>query len=86
MHVAANLPVDCMQANVDPRAPFEEWELDKLANKMRQYCPLLEDMTGATLEQVTVPPDGGADICSAHVRTTKLHHFCTVQAGKGHQL
>ena len=50
------LPIGFVQANVDPRAPFEEWELDKLANKMRQYCPLLEDMTGASLQQVTHHP------------------------------
>jgi hypothetical protein len=52
------LPIfNFVQANVDPRKPFEEWELEKLANKMRQYCPLLEDMTGASLEQVTLVAD-----------------------------
>jgi preprotein translocase subunit SecA len=50
---------DILEANVDPRKPFEEWELEKLANKMRQYCPLLEDMTGASLEQVCGTPQGG---------------------------
>lgn len=41
---------------MDPRTPFEEWELEKLANKMRQYCPLLEDMTGESLQQVSTMP------------------------------
>lgn len=37
---------------MDPRAAFEEWDLQKLADKMRQYCPLLEDMSGDSLKQV----------------------------------
>ncbi len=41
-----------LQANVDPRAAFEDWDLQKLADKMRQYCPLLEHMSGDSLKQV----------------------------------
>lgn len=60
--IATDLPVGFVQANVDPRKPFEEWELEKLANKMRQYCPLLEDMTGASLEQVTLVADAACGL------------------------
>jgi hypothetical protein len=76
MHVAADLPIDSVQANVDPRKPFEEWELEKLANKMRQYCPLLEDMSGATLEQVTALPNvvkRFAALTSCLQQTSLLH-------------
>ena len=41
---------DVLEANVDPLAPPEEWALDALAEKMVQYCVLLEgEATGASL-------------------------------------
>lgn len=50
---------DILEANVDPKTPFEEWELEKLAKKMQQYCPLLEDMSGASLQQACKTSQGG---------------------------
>lgn len=43
MHVDALYCAE--QANLDPTLPVEEWQLDALANKMKQYCYLLEDLT-----------------------------------------
>jgi preprotein translocase subunit SecA len=41
---------DVLEANVDPLAPPEEWALDALAEKMVQYCYLLEGQaTGESL-------------------------------------
>ncbi len=39
------------QANVDASVPPEQWTLDVLANKMKQYCYLLEDLTEDMLRQ-----------------------------------
>ena len=30
------------QANVDPSKPVDEWPLQRLADKLSQYCPLAE--------------------------------------------
>ena len=40
-----------MQANVDPSKPVEEWPLEQLAGKLAQYCPLMQDIQGSTLQQ-----------------------------------
>lgn len=45
-----------MQANVDPREPFETWDLEKLAAKMKQFVPQLQDLSGDKLQQVLPPP------------------------------
>jgi hypothetical protein len=37
---------------VDPSLPFEEWPLDSLAAKLKQYCFMLEDMDGDVLRKV----------------------------------
>ena len=35
---------DVLEANVDPVSPPETWNLDGLADKMKQYCYMLEDL------------------------------------------
>jgi preprotein translocase subunit SecA len=35
---------------VDPTLPPDQWPLEALAGKMRQYCYLLEDVTADVLE------------------------------------
>mmetsp|Transcript_38121 Transcript_38121/g.107713 ORF Transcript_38121/g.107713 Transcript_38121/m.107713 type:complete len:597 (-) Transcript_38121:59-1849(-) len=42
---------DILEANVDPTTPPAEWPLEPLANKMIQYCYLLEDLTGEVLQK-----------------------------------
>ena len=34
-----------MQANIPPSTPAEEWPLEPLVAKLRQYCYLLADLT-----------------------------------------
>lgn len=73
---------------MDPKTPFEEWELEKLANKMQQYCPLLEDMSGASLQQVSLliklcpaaaqPVDG---IMSRRTSLQDWRTFCSAVSG-----
>ena len=45
-----------MQANVDIQLAPEEWPLEPLATKMKQYCYLLEDLTADILKE-----QGGGD-------------------------
>eukprot|EP00887_Chlorella_sp_A99_P001989 scaffold18.g1989.t1 len=40
---------DILEANVPPGSPPEEWPLEALAAKMRQYCNLLTDLTAESL-------------------------------------
>ena len=40
-----------MQANVDVQLAAEEWPLEPLAIKMKQYCYLLEDLTADVLRE-----------------------------------
>ena len=40
-----------VQANVNPTLPPKEWPLDALADKMKQYCYLLDDLTPELLQQ-----------------------------------
>lgn len=40
-----------MQANVDIQLAPEEWPLEPLAIKMKQYCYLLEDLTADVLRE-----------------------------------
>jgi preprotein translocase subunit SecA len=40
---------DILEANVPPGGPPEEWPLEALAAKMRQYCFLMEDLTAESL-------------------------------------
>lgn len=40
-----------MQANVNPTLPVKEWPLEALANKMKQYCYILDDLTPELLAQ-----------------------------------
>jgi preprotein translocase subunit SecA len=42
---------DILEANIDPSLPPAEWGLDGLAAKMKQYCYMLEDLTGDLLQQ-----------------------------------
>ncbi len=46
------IPLVPWQANVDPRQPYEDWPLESLANKMKQYCPQLKDLDETQLRQV----------------------------------
>ncbi|KAL3652979.1 Protein translocase subunit SA1, chloroplastic [Castilleja foliolosa] len=41
---------DILEANVGPDVPRESWELEKLTEKLKQYCYLLEDMAPDLLE------------------------------------
>lgn len=50
---------DVLEANVDPREPFDEWPLQKLADKMKQFIPQLSDLTGDKLVQAATIPNGG---------------------------
>ena len=36
---------------MDPSKPVEEWPLEQLAGKLGQYCPLMQDLQGSTLQQ-----------------------------------
>lgn len=38
-----------MQANIPAATPPEEWPLDALVAKLRQYCYMLEDLTADSL-------------------------------------
>ena len=42
---------DILEANVGTK-PVEEWNLDALANKMKQYCTQMEDLTAEKLSEV----------------------------------
>ncbi|CAG9467841.1 unnamed protein product [Pedinophyceae sp. YPF-701] len=42
---------DVLDANIDPEVPVAEWPLDDLAEKYKQYCPLLKDLTGDELRK-----------------------------------
>lgn len=44
---------DVLEANIPPTTPPEEWALEALAAKMKQYCPLMEDVTGEVLMKVS---------------------------------
>jgi preprotein translocase subunit SecA len=44
---------DIVDAYVNPDLPPEEWELDKLVSKVKQFVYLLEDMEPAQLEDMT---------------------------------
>ncbi|GFP93636.1 protein translocase subunit seca1 chloroplastic [Phtheirospermum japonicum] len=41
---------DILEANIGPDAPRESWEFEKLTEKLKQYCYLLDDMTPDLLE------------------------------------
>jgi len=43
---------DILEANVDATLPAEEWKLEPLANKMMQYCCLLDDISAESLAEV----------------------------------
>lgn len=36
---------DIVDANIDPSTPSDTWDLDSLANKMKQYCVMMDDLT-----------------------------------------
>lgn len=38
-------PILALQANIPPATPAEEWPLEPLVAKLRQYCYLLADLT-----------------------------------------
>ena len=40
-----------LQANLDSASPPSSWPLDSLAAKMKQYCYLMEDLTGDLLKE-----------------------------------
>ena len=40
---------DILEANIPAGSPPEEWKLDALAAKMRQYCVMMEDVTADSL-------------------------------------
>lgn len=42
---------DLIQANVDIQLAPEQWPLEPLAIKMKQYCYLLEDLTADVLKE-----------------------------------
>ena len=42
---------DILEANIPSNAPFEEWPMDALANKMKQYCVQMDDLTGEILAE-----------------------------------
>ena len=50
---AAKTMDDILEANIPPGTPAAEWQplLDPLAAKVKQYCVLLEDLTGDLLEE-----------------------------------
>lgn len=50
MHVACSYSVP-LQANVDSQLPPQEWPLEALAVKLKQYCYLLDDLTAQVLEE-----------------------------------
>ncbi len=41
----SNLNPPPLQANIPPSTPAEEWPLEPLVAKLRQYCYLLADLT-----------------------------------------
>ena len=45
---------DIVGAYINPDLPSEEWELDKLVDKVKQFVYLLEDMTPDQLEDLSV--------------------------------
>ena len=51
---------DILEANVDPTALPESWNLEALAAKIGQYCSAMADETAVSL----MTPAGGADAAS----------------------
>lgn len=56
---------DILEANIPANTPPEEWPLDALAAKMKQYCYLMEDMTGESLAQAA---GGDYELLRTHLR------------------
>jgi hypothetical protein len=68
--VACNMLVDLFagdlgQANIDASLPQEEWNLEALCAKVKQYCYLLEDLS----------PELLADKCSTIESLSDYLHF-----------
>ncbi|KAK3253820.1 hypothetical protein CYMTET_36948 [Cymbomonas tetramitiformis] len=66
---------DIVDANIDPSVPVEEWDLDALANKMKQYCYLMDDIDGAVLKKYAM--DGGADAVGDYLRKRSVDAYFT---------
>ncbi|MEW5312833.1 MAG: hypothetical protein WDW38_004438 [Sanguina aurantia] len=65
---------DILEANVADRSlDPSEWKLDALAGKMRQYCYLLESLTGDQL--LTAARSGGFEGLRAYMRTLALDAY-----------
>lgn len=62
----------CVQANIPPATPPEEWPLDALAAKMRQYCYLLEDLTG---EKLKAEAGGDYEALRAYLRQRGIEAY-----------
>ena len=54
-----------LQANVDTQLVPEEWPLEALATKMKQYCYLLEDLTADMLKE---QGDGDYELLRKYLR------------------
>ena len=68
-----------VQANVDPAVPMEEWPLEPLAAKMRQYCAAMADVSGAVLEAEAAA--GGYEGLRAYLRRRGVEaYFAKVEA------
>jgi len=69
---ALGLAPSPLQANVDRAGDPAEWRLDALASKMVQYCPLLEELTGAELAANSKV----GNLCQTHLQGLyPLAHF-----------
>jgi preprotein translocase subunit SecA len=53
MEYAERTVDDILEANIPVSSPPEEWPLDALAAKMKQYCVAMSDLTGEMLAEVS---------------------------------
>ena len=61
-----------LQANVDSQLPPQEWPLEALAVKMKQYCYLLEDLTAQVLDEQA---DGDYELLRGYLKRRAVDAF-----------
>jgi len=61
-----------LQANVDSQLPPQEWPLEALAVKMKQYCYLLEDLTAQVLDEQA---DGDYELLRGYLKRRAVNAF-----------
>eukprot|EP00271_Cylindrocystis_brebissonii_P010071 TRINITY_DN26172_c0_g1_i1.p1 TRINITY_DN26172_c0_g1~~TRINITY_DN26172_c0_g1_i1.p1 ORF type:complete len:1077 (+),score=261.84 TRINITY_DN26172_c0_g1_i1:110-3340(+) len=71
---------DIVEANIDATLPQESWNLAALANKMKEYCPLLADLSEEDLQQHSASVDDLRDYLRARGRQAYLDKRAEVES------